>query len=189
MNVETRAIQGLELRAEPNEPVRIQGYAARFNSVSRDLGGFREVILPGAFRDSLEAQDDVFALREHSPSLVLGRRSAGSLKLREDDNGLKVTITPPDTQEGRDTVELIRSGHLDSMSFAFIAKAESWRKDAGEPVRELRAVDLRDVSVVAMPAYTETSVAVRSLEQHRESEVAAWAENQRLLLDLELARP
>ena len=78
-NYETRINTGrIEIRAGgENEPARLIGHAALFNSLSVDLGGFREQIAPGAFREAIK-DDDVRALFNHDSNLILGRNTAGT---------------------------------------------------------------------------------------------------------------
>jgi len=164
---EIRAIQGLEIRTEGGKPPRLVGYAAVFNSKSQDLGGFVEIIRPGAFARTLAAKADVRALLNHDPNHVLGRNVAGTLDVTEDERGLHSDILPPDTQTGRDTLESVRRGDLDGMSFAFRAVKDRWTFDENPKVpafRELLDVDLFDVSVVTYPAYLRTDIAIRSLD-------------------------
>ena len=144
---------------------KIVGYAAVFDSLSRDLGGFREKIMPGAFTRSIKRGDDVAALFGHNPELVLGRLSNGTLRMEEDDHGLRVEIDPPDTTTGRDVVEYIRRGDIDAMSFGFVVDNESWSNDDDGDVRTLHAVSIYDVSAVTFPAYPDTTLAVRSRER------------------------
>jgi len=155
-----------ELRvAEPegDEPRRIVGYAARFNVLSVDLGGFRERILPGAFRKHLDEGADVRALFNHDPSAILGRTAAKTLRLNEDDKGLRFTAILPDTTVGRDVAESIKRGDVTGCSFGFDALDDAWHKEGGEVVRDLRQVRLWDVSPVTYPAYPDTEVNLRSL--------------------------
>jgi HK97 family phage prohead protease len=152
-----------ELRAEDAEDgqAKITGYASVFNSPSVDLGGFTEVIAPGAFKKSLKRGDEVVALIEHQGGLAtLGRRSASTLELKEDSKGLRTTIIPPNTTAGRDAVELVRRGDLSKMSFAFIPQVEEWDNDLS--VRTIKEADIFDVSLVAQPAYANTSAGLRS---------------------------
>jgi HK97 family phage prohead protease len=164
---ELRFNQSLELRHAGGKPT-IVGYAARFNSLSHPiavLGGssFVEKISRGAFSKAI-AQGDVRALVNHDPSKILGRSKAGTLMLREDASGLYCEISPPDTTTGHDVIASIRRGDLDGMSFGFGVIDEAWSKTTdGQPLRELRQVELFDVSVVTYPAYAETSVSMRSL--------------------------
>jgi HK97 family phage prohead protease len=165
VKIETRYLPACELRIESGTDLpQIVGYAAVFHALSHDLGGFKERIQPGAFREALAAQPDVRALVDHNPSFILGRTKSGTLTLTEDERGLHVVITPPDTALGRDLLTSLRRGDIDGMSFAFRAVKDTWSKQDGLTIRELQQVDLFDVSVVGTPAYPDTSVAVRSLE-------------------------
>lgn len=157
-----------EVRVDSNgdKPV-IRGYAALFNTLSEDLGGFREQLQAGAFSDAMAASD-VRALINHDPNLVLGRNQAGTLTLREDASGLYAEITPPDTQAARDLVVSMSRGDVNQMSFAFTVSKEDqqWTRDGTGPwLRTIKRVSrLFDVSVVTYPAYPQTSAAVRELE-------------------------
>ena len=169
--MERRSIELSELRliqTEANEngertaPV-IEGHAAVFGPFSEELGGlfkFRERIAPGAFTETLK-NDDIRALWNHNPDYVLGRNKAGTLELEETPRGLKVRIHPPDTQYARDLMESMQRGDVSQMSFAFTTQEESWSTVDGADVRELRKVQLFDVSPVTYPAYTQTDVGVR----------------------------
>ncbi len=161
-----------EIRCNPSElrifdgddKPRIEGYAAVFNSRSVDMGFF-EIVRPGAFKRSLESGADVVANLQHEGGLlVLGRTKSSTLRLSEDTYGLKVEIDPPDTQAGRDVIELLNRGDLDSMSFAFQTIEDSWHIEDGNHIRELIDVELIDVAVVTNPGYPQTSVNVRSLD-------------------------
>ena len=177
-----RRILCKEVRLESSgDAPRIRGYAALFNSLSEDLGGFREVLLPGAFRDALAASD-VRALVNHDPNLVLGRNKSGTLTMNEDGTGLYVEVTPPDTQAARDLVELMKRGDVSQMSFAFrVAKEDqNWTRNSTEPwLRTIKRVSaLYDVSVVTYPAYPATSAAVRALEDVQKADADAAAQLQ-----------
>jgi HK97 family phage prohead protease len=166
-NKEVRFFGAQELRMvmEAGKPV-LRGYAAMFNQLSVDFGGWREIIRPGAFTASLAAGPDVRALVNHESGLsTIGRTRNGTLRLLEDGMGLAVEIDPPDTQAGRDVVTLVERGDLNQMSFAFWTKRDNWL-DTGEMIlRELNEVDINDgdVAVVTYPAYPSTSVGMRSL--------------------------
>jgi HK97 family phage prohead protease len=141
----------------------IAGYAAMFNRASVDLGGFREVLAPGAFRSTLakvaEGQHDVLALTEHDHKNLLGRLTAGNLTLTEDRVGLRFTLELPDTQLGRDVRELVGRGILRGMSFSFATVRDAWVKDGGTRRRTVHDLTMYEVSVVGSPAYPATSVA------------------------------
>jgi len=165
--MERRYFEAVELRAEESGDGvrRIVGYAAKFNVRSSVIfGAFQEMILPGAFADSL-GRDDVRALWQHDTAQVLGRSKAGTLALAEDGTGLRVEITPPNTQVGRDALESIQRGDVDQMSFGFTVPpgGEDWREEEdGMIVRALSRVKLWEVSPVTFPAYPQTEVGVRS---------------------------
>ena len=160
----------LTIESRANGTQVLVGYAAVYNRFSLPLreGGsqFREIILPGAFDKILTRQrgkQDVVALLNHNSDLILGRTSSGTLELSSDEKGLRYTVTPPDTQVGRDTLELVRRRDLRGSSFAFAvdAKGEKWTSDDQGAVREIRDVSmLADVSVVLTPAYPASSVTV-----------------------------
>lgn len=174
MSIEVeRRILCKEVRVDSTgEKPTIRGYAAVFNQLSEDLGGFREQLATGAFSDAM-ANSDVRALVNHDANLVLGRNKSGTLVMREDATGLYVEITPPDTQAARDLVLLMARGDVNQMSFAFtVAKEDqTWTREGTGPwLRTIKKVSrLYDVSVVTYPAYAQTSAAVRALTEQTEA--------------------
>ena len=166
--VERRCFEADELRVMMTEgdglgPKMIVGHAAVFNRVA-ELGWFREQIAPGAFADAI-GRDDVRALMNHDPNLVLGRNRAKTLRMTEDARGLAVEIDPPDTSYAQDLMVSIQRGDISQMSFGFQAVKDSWdRSDPENPLRTLMQVRLFDVSPVTFPAYADTDVAARSME-------------------------
>lgn len=176
MTSETRSIHGAELRILSGDRPVIVGYAATYGTLSADLGGFRERIVRGAFERSIAEKRDVVALVSHDRRDFLGRTKAGTLRLAEDERGLRVEIDVPDTTVGRDAVELVRRCDLDAMSFGFVAKRERWSREATGRVRELIDVDLLDVSLATSPAYPDTSVALRSMNHWTEQETVGGLE-------------
>jgi len=172
MKQERRTLHS-EFRVEQREDGKklIRGHAAVFNSET-DLGWFRERIAPGAFTESI-GKDDVRALFNHDENFILGRNKAGTLTMREDEQGLYVEIDPPDTQVARDLVTSIERGDISQMSFGFQTIKDSWEteENAAKDLRTLEKVKLWDVSPVTFPAYQETDVAVRSHECWSHSKV------------------
>lgn len=146
-----------------NKQAVIDGYAAKFNSQSEDLGYFVEKIAPGAFANTI-ANDDIRALWNHNWDLILGRNKAGTLRLVEDDVGLKIEIDAPDTVCGRDAVESVRRGDVTQMSFGFQTIQDHWEKVGDTYVRTLLEVKLFEISPCVYPAYTDTSVSARNLD-------------------------
>ena len=139
---------------------QLVGLAAPFNSETR-IGGFTEVIAPGAFARTLAEGRDILALADHDETRVLGRTKSGTLELREDGEGLAFALSLPDTQAGRDIAALAERGDLGGCSFGFTVPkgGDAWDGDR----RELRSVELHEVSIVqAHPAYDGTEVALRN---------------------------
>lgn len=175
MNKETRCNGALKLeyREDDNDMPRIAGHAAVFNSDSEPIYGmFVEQIAPGAFKRAIDERQDVRALVDHDTAKVLGRTKAGTLSLREDSVGLAVEINPPETTVARDVVGLLKRGDVNQMSFGFTVKEEEFIRGGasnGMDLRIVKDVDLFEVSVVTFPAYGDTSVAVRSHSDWRES--------------------
>ena len=158
----------------------LRGHAALFNSLSDDLGGFKEILEPRAFRQALRGGPDVRLLLNHDANRVLARTTAKvdgkpSLELREDKDGLHVwAVIQPRTWVDDLAVEM-SAGLIDQMSFAFDIRegGDDWAvAEDGTVVRTIRAdgvENLYDVSVVTFPAYTQTEVAMRELRQAVES--------------------
>lgn len=169
-NIERRYMPVTELRAIEGENGlrKITGYAAVFNKLSDDLGYFREKIQPGAFKNTIKA-DDIRALWNHDSNYILGRNRSGTLSMSEDDHGLKIEIDPPDAQWARDLMTSIERGDVDQMSFGFRTITDSWQLVDGEDIRTLIEVKLFDVSPVTFPAYPDTEVGLRSLEEHKKA--------------------
>lgn len=167
--IRTINVQDLELRMDGDKPTVI-GYGAVFNSMSNDLGGFREYIGKEAFEGRLE--DDVRFLINHD-GLPLARTTNGTLRLSVDEKGLKYEAKMPNTTQAKDLMELLKDGTVSQSSFAFIVEDDSWEMKDGMNIRTINKISrLFDVSAVTYPAYNEASsnVALRSLEQWKEQE-------------------
>jgi HK97 family phage prohead protease len=164
--------QELRIQTDAAGKRTLTGYAAVFNEESQDLGGWTETIKPGAFRRSLATGPDVMALSEHDRNKgLLGRTKSGTLRLSEDNVGLRFECDIPDTQLGNDTAVSVARRDLDACSFGFIALDTSWDQNAaGGVVRTLNDVDLRDVTITSQPAYLGTSVQLRSMAETRSAD-------------------
>lgn len=167
---ETRAItRGLEIRSasDAGEGRTAAGYAALFN-VETDIGGYwTEVIANGAFTKSLQERD-ILALHSHDTGRVVGRTGAGTLTLSEDATGLAFSNDLPDTSDGRDLAVQIERKDIAGMSFGFVTRKQEWDETIDPPKRTIIEADLREITYTALPAYPDTSVGLRSLEQLRE---------------------
>ena len=168
-----------ETREDENGQLVISGYFSVFNSIY-DIGmGMSESVAPGAFLSSLSG--DVRALTNHDTTLVLGRTTAGTLKLREDDIGLwgDVIINPKDS-DAVNTYERVKRGDVSQCSFGFqILKEDTDVREDGSVHWTIRDVKLREVSVCTFPAYESTNVQARSAQRAeiQEREFAAWKDN------------
>ena len=167
MNHEIRSGLPVEIRAE-GETIKVSGYAAVFNERA-DIGGyFFEVISPGAFTDAV-GRDDVVFLVNHE-GLPLARTRSGTLTLKEDARGLYMeTELDPEDIDVQAIVPKMKRGDLDKMSFAFRSEIEEWDESGETPVRTLKKVSIRDVSIVTHPAYEGTEIGLRSLQEFRNS--------------------
>lgn len=189
MNVESRTLtRPIEVRAEGDDPKKVGGYAVVYNSTA-DIGGcFREVFAPGAFREAIAG--DVLALFGHDRNRVLGRTGSGTLRLREDETGIAFEVDLPDTTDGRDLAALVGRGDIRGTSFGFIAEKETWDESVTPPTRTIHKAQLREISPTADPAYSDTTVAMRSLDaarkERRSTNFSAAAMRLRLKADLDL---
>lgn len=178
-----------DYRSNP-ESREVNGYAIVFNSLSENLGGFREIIAPEAVDGVIEKSDIVAVLNHDSSRGILGRsrNGEGSLKLSVDEKGTAFRFDAPRTALGDECLEYLRRGDANQCSFAFTVAEDSWRKlDDGMYERTIKKFDrLYDVSILTCaPAYAATSVSCRSFEEfkeqeQRELEEAKKAEEERL---------
>ncbi|MGH2974637.1 MAG: HK97 family phage prohead protease [Solirubrobacterales bacterium] len=135
----------------------LHGYAAVYGAISGDLGGFRETIAAGAFRDVIGA--DVRCLLNHDPSQVLGRTRSGTLRLADEQRGLRFECDLPDSPLGENVRAAVRRGDIDGASFRFVVGDEEWDGD----IRTVRSVqELQDVTVATYGAYPDASVELRT---------------------------
>jgi HK97 family phage prohead protease len=187
-NFERRAF--VECRAEASENgKKIRGYAIVFNSLSVDLGGFREIIAPEAVDRTLSEGMDVRALVDHDSAKVIGRTRAGTLSLRKDSHGLRIEVEP-DTEisYANDIMRAVARGDVSGMSFGFRAIGDEWNYDEKIPVRTVTDMKVSEISIVTFPAYqaTDVGVAQRSLRAHQEQQnnhrldwLLKWQRNRR----------
>jgi len=181
-----------EVRADPGaegQGTKIVGYGATFNSLSENLGGFREIIKPGSFDGVM--QDDVRGLFNHDHNFVLGRTKSGTLRLTLDETGLRYEIDAPETQTVRDLVLApLQRGDIDGSSFNFRVAhdGERWYyDDDGLLIREItKFARLYDVGPVAFPAYPDSAAASRSMQDFVASESRAQLELERERREREL---
>lgn len=146
---------------EDGEELRIEGYFAIFNSNYEMFADASESIAPGAFTNALN--DDIRALINHDTTLVLGRNTAGTLQLREDDKGLwgSIIINPKDS-DAMNIYARVQRGDVSQCSFGFdILDEETEFQGDGSVHWTIKAVKLYEVSICTFPAYEATSVDAR----------------------------
>lgn len=160
----TQLNYAVELRSEIAGNT-LSGYAAVFEQYA-DLGSYLETLARTAFDATLaDPATDVRSYFQHDSAKLLGRQSSGTLQLHTDSSGLHFALKIPDTTDGRDLRELVSRGDLTGMSFGFIPGQEEYgRTTDGRQLRTHTSVArLIEVSPVSSPAYSGTSLQLRSL--------------------------
>lgn len=176
MEAETRTLDmaAAEVRVETTEAGRpvIRGIAMPYGSLSvpmRDAKNraFREKFRPGAFSRVLATGADVRALVNHNRDLPLGRNKAGTLKIADDHQALRFELDPPDSPIAQFYVDAVRRGDMTGVSIRFYKIRDQWSGAGDATVREVIEADIDDISIVTYPAYPDTEVATRSLDEFR----------------------
>ena len=145
--------------------MKIGGYAATFNSEADGLS-FREVIAPGAFTRALQSADPVFLLVNHDmEGIPLASTQSGTLQLRQDKTGLYMEAElDPANPKAQELASALKRGDMNKMSFAFTVQPDGQTREGG--LRTIEEIDrLFEVSVVTIPAYSSTTVGMRSAEE------------------------
>ena len=161
---------------------RIEGYFAVFGSVYDMGGGISETIDPHAFDETLG--DDIRALIDHEPRLVLGRTSANTLRLRVDEHGLwgEIDVNPNDT-DAMNLYARVQRGDVTQCSFGFdiLEEETEYGPSPGEVRFILKRVRLYEVSCVTFPAYRETEISARMEQAQtiRKRQAQAWREKRK----------
>jgi len=152
----------VEFRVEKKEEKEVLvGYGAVYNSKSVDLGGFKEIILPGAFKRSLKEGNDIKSFFNHDPNLVLGSTKAGTLKLKDDERGLLYEIDMPNTSYANDLRESMKRGDVRGSSFSFNVIEDEWKERDGKHTRYLKDVDIHELGPVTNPAYEKSNSGIK----------------------------
>lgn len=157
----------------------IGGYAAKFNSRSQPLAGFHEVVAPTFFNESRDNRwEGVVCRWDHKSEFLLGATGSGTLRCSVDAVGLDYTVDVPESRG--DVLESVRRGDIAHSSFSFAYAVDVWDFADGLPLRTLVSGQLIDVAPVAIPAYRNSTVAMRSLARHKSApveDVVALAES------------
>lgn len=160
----------IELREGDDGQRTITGYAIKWEMKSHPMGywtRFKEQFKKGAFTESL-TKEDQRALWSHDTSKVLGRTKNGTLRLYEDDIGLRFELDLPNTTLGNDAHETIKRGDVDGVSFGFRMRKQEWdESDPDNIVRTISQADLFEISPVGFPAYPDSHVSARSADPYK----------------------
>lgn len=163
-------IRSQSLNSKPDGNT-LTGYAALYNepTIIADGNGrqFREVIKPGAFSNAL-LKNTILMLVGHDRREFLGRynpsNDKSTLQLREDHKGLWFSLNIPATQRGAEARELVSRGDIDGCSFGWDEDEDDWDYKSSPPLRSLKQINLREISITPLPAYPSTSVSVREIK-------------------------
>jgi HK97 family phage prohead protease len=178
MDIQRRGT-ALPVSVREAETPSISGYASVYNQETVILGLWRERVAPGAFETALAGKDDVRGLFNHDPNIILGRNTAGTLTLSDDDEGLRydIPVDMNDPDHVRVRAKILR-GDVTGSSFGFRIEDEEWddtpTKKGKLPLVTIRKVELFDVSPVTFPAYPQTSVTARSRGEQLQESVKAF---------------
>lgn len=187
MNRELRQVRSVpsEFKTrEDGETPKISGYFAVFNSNYDIAPGMSESVAPGAFDNTLSG--DIRALVNHDTTLVLGRTSAHTLELRQDEHGLwgEIAVNPKDS-DAMNLYERVKRGDVNQCSFGFdIRDEETTVSENGDVHWTIKDVELFEVSCCTFPAYEQTNISARSAEREkiRERELTGWKERMKARL-------
>jgi uncharacterized protein len=163
-DLEIRSYKVEELKSDA-ETKRIQGRAVVYNSMSKPLktasgNDFTEIITRGAAKDSID-NDEIFALMQHDMQKLLGRKSNGTLKIEDREDGIYVDIQLPDTGYARDLISLVARQDIREFSFGFIPLKQKVYSRGDQRIRELTSIQIKEFSLVANPAYNNTFASLR----------------------------
>lgn len=163
MKTEIRKIEfevEIEEREENDKP-QLSGYAIKWGALSQRMWGFQEKFEKGAFSRSLKEQK-VLMFWNHNRNVLLGNTESKTLRLEEDEKGLRFEVDLPDTQAAKDVRALIKRKDVKGMSFGFYPRKQEWDEtDPKRIIRTIKEADLFEVSPTHSPAYLQTKVTAR----------------------------
>jgi HK97 family phage prohead protease len=177
---ERRIVVGqVRAAAMSGKAMRVSGLAARYNSptiIGTARGGFIERFVRGAFSRAIDARQDTALLINHDANRLMARISSGTLRLRDTEDGLEFDADLPDTEDARTAYAAIQRGDMHQCSVSWSGQDADWDSDVDPadrtkklPRRTIRNIEtLHDVSAVTFPAYSDTKVVARSVEQRSE---------------------
>ncbi len=166
-NKEVRSVslptKNIEVRTRADGKREIKGVAIVANSLSEDLGGFKEKLTVQAIRDAYNATSDCLLLYNHDIGRLLSRQSSKTLKLSIDGSGnLAFVATLADNALADEVLSLLARKDLRNMSFGFQCVSDLWDEMNGQIIRTVTAFNLAEISIVAWPAYAASEASLRS---------------------------
>jgi HK97 family phage prohead protease len=166
--IRTFPLVDLEVREADDAPPTIVGHGIVTDSLSLDLGGFREKVDPQAAARAIKRRGAVIkSFFNHNPDHVLGRTDNKTLKLSTDERGVVYAVTPPDTQWARDLLVSVKRGDVKGSSFSFRTLKDRWEEDEGTQTRTLLDFELFEIGPVTEPAYPKADSQVRAMLEAR----------------------
>lgn len=188
-NLEIRSIVS-EIRSVEEESRKISGLAIPSEARSELLyGEFYETISKDALTEDLINSMDIKLYVNHDASQGTFARSKygkGSLRLFVTDRGIEFETELPNTAQGDMLLEGIRRGDYDALSFAFAPDEDEWTENEdGTYNRTIRSIAFLDeISLLSVaPAYEQTEVNCRSLENFKEEQRQAKEKKDKEILD------
>jgi HK97 family phage prohead protease len=167
-NVEKRSYSGLEIRMHDEDNREIEGYGIVFNKRFEIWDGYYEEIAPEAGDYFQNSDIDVISAFNHNFDKVLGRSSAGTMRFEVDETGVKYIVQVAPTTAGNDLLESVKRGDIKGSSFVFTAKKVQWEDSEEETIRRIQEFGMViEMGPVVFPAYKDTTVAKRSLENYQ----------------------
>lgn len=144
----------------------LEGLAVPYEQYSQLLYGFMyEILRSNSFTECLSQNPDIRGYVDHDTGKILGRTKSKTLTLTETKRGVEFSMVIPDTSYGIDLLKNVDRGDIDGMSFGFRADTYDWGMYNGEELRDIKKATLREISVVSSPAYLQTEVYMRSMEE------------------------
>lgn len=167
-SVEIRARGSIEFKTAEDSPGILEGYAAKYNKLSEDMGGFYEILLPNSLR-LIPETSQIKAFYYHDTHKPLGSLDKNTLSIKFDDVGMYYSVILPDNSFGRDCAVTVERGDMTQSSFGLIVHKENWVEDNKQLIRQIIDAEVFEVSPVVYPAYPDTSVALRNLKNFTET--------------------
>ncbi len=158
------------------------GYAIMWGQPSLNLGGFVRMFERGCFTESLATQEANY-LYAHEDNDIYASTDTGTLRLREDDQGLWIEVTPPEWDQK--FCARIRNGLVKHQSVGVMDAVDSWSQDTDPVVRHILKATLVEISATAYPAFPQTTLEARMLNSLKTKDTPQKDNHQLELLQMQ----